>query len=126
MKNRPSAAQAAEFDRYVAKWQDILALGTWRIERSTKPAPRGAMAAVMFNDGARLATTMLGDFAGEEINPDSLERTALHEVLHVLLHDLIAMAGDARASDVQLEAAEHQVINVLERVLYAGAKSIGG
>lgn len=122
MKNRPTAAQAAEFDAYVAKWRDILSLGDWRIERGGKPAPRGAMAAVMFSESARLATTMLGDFAGDEINADTLERTALHEVLHVLLHDLIATAGDARASDVQLEAAEHRVINVLERVLYAGSK----
>lgn len=116
MKNTPSADQALMFDQFVQKWQTTLSLGDWRIERGQKPA-KNAMATVEFNQGARLAVYRLGDWGGEEITPQSLERTALHELLHILLHDLIDAASDPRSGDEQLEAAEHRVINVLERVL---------
>jgi hypothetical protein len=112
MKNLPSPEQALMFDGFVQKWQARLNLGDWRIERGKKPAV-GAMADVSFNEPARLATYRLGDFGGESITPESLEATAVHELCHVLLHDLIA-AADARQD---VEAAEHRVVNVLERLL---------
>lgn len=116
MKNIPSADEALLFDQFVDKWQTELSLRDWRIERGNKPA-KNAMASVEFNHGARLAIYRLGDWGAEEITPQSLERTALHELLHILLHDLIDVASDPRTNDEQLESAEHRVINVLERVL---------
>jgi hypothetical protein len=117
VKNRPTAEQVAEFDRYVAKWQRVLNLRDWRIERGQKPAQRGAMAEVECHPGARLATYRLGDWAGEEINSGSLSKTALHEVLHVFLYDLIVTASDHRSIDGAIETAEHRVINVLENLI---------
>jgi hypothetical protein len=117
VKNRPTADQVAEFDRYVAKWQRVLNLRDWRIERGQKPAQRGAMAEVECHSGARLATYRLGDWAGEEINAGSLSKTALHEVLHVFLFDLIVTAADHRSIDGAIETAEHRVINVLENLI---------
>lgn len=116
MKNTPSADQALFFDQAVARWQQLLHLGDWRIERGQRPA-KNAMASVEFNEGARLATYRLGDWGGEQITEASLDATALHECLHILLHDLIAVAQDKSAEPEALEAAEHRVINVLERVL---------
>lgn len=118
MKNTLNPQQMVEFDRYVNKWQSFLSLGDWRVERGVKPA-KNAMASVEFDLPARLATYRIGDFGAEAITPESLSKTALHEVLHIFLHDLIAVASDNRATDEQLESAEHRVINVLERVLYA-------
>lgn len=105
------------FDGFVVKWQARLSLGDWRIERGTKPA-KNAMASVEFNEPARLATYRLGDFGAEKVTPASLEKTAIHELLHVRLHDLIATAQDRGASAEQMEAAEHAVINVLEGLLF--------
>lgn len=116
-KNMPSADQALLFDQQMAYWQDKLCLGDWRIERGLKPA-KGAMASVEFNQSARLATYRIGDFGAEKITPDSLKKTALHECLHVLMHDLIETATDRGSSPEQIEAAEHRVINVLERILF--------
>jgi predicted polyphosphate/ATP-dependent NAD kinase len=112
----PSADQALLFDQQMSYWQDKLCLGDWRIERGLKPA-KGAMASVEFNQSARLATYRIGDFGAEKITPDSLKKTALHECLHVLMHDLIETATDRGSSAEQIEAAEHRIINVLERIL---------
>lgn len=117
MKNPVSSDEAKTFDGFVLKWQHRLSLGDWRIERGRKPASKGAMATVEFDEPARLVTYKLGDFGAETINAQSLEKTAIHELLHVFLHDLIAVAQDRGASPEQLEAAEHRCINVLERLL---------
>ncbi len=117
VKNAPNEEQAKLFDQSVQRWQRELSLGDWRIERGGKPA-RNAMASVEFDNAARLATYRLGDFGAEEITPESLDKTALHELLHVLLHDLVVTSQDRSATDEQLEAVEHRVINVLEKLLW--------
>ena len=116
VKNMPSAEQALLFDQCMLHWQEELSLGDWRIERGSKPA-KGAMASVEFNQPARLATYRIGDFGAEKITPQTLKKTALHECLHVLMHDLIETATDRGSSAEQIEAAEHRIINVLERIL---------
>jgi hypothetical protein len=116
VKNIPSADQVLLFDQCMAHWQEELSLGDWRIERGSRPA-KGAMASVEFNQPARLATYRIGDFGAEKITPQTLKKTALHECLHVLMHDLIETATDRGSSAEQIEAAEHRVINVLERIL---------
>lgn len=117
IKNPVGPADASLFDGFVAKWQARLNLGNWRIERGARPA-KNAMASVEFNDPARLATYRLGDFGCEPITPASLEKTAIHELGHIMLHDLITVAQDRGATPEQLEAAEHAVINVWEGLLF--------
>lgn len=116
MPNKPNDEQAKQFDGFVRQWQQVLNLQDWRMERGSRPA-RGAMACVECDSPARLAIYRLGDFGSEPITPDSLSHTALHEVLHVFLFELIAVAQDQKATPEQLESAEHRVINVLERIL---------
>jgi hypothetical protein len=100
----------------VKKWQEVLNLGDWRIEKGLKPAKQ-AMASVEFNEGARLAVYRLGDFGAEQINQKTLNCTALHELLHVLLHDLMTAAQDPKSSQDDIDKQEHRVINLLERLL---------
>jgi hypothetical protein len=116
MSNIPTPEDAALFAQSVRKWQEILNLGDWRIEKGMKPAKQ-AMASVEFNDGARLAVYRLGDFGAEKITRVSLENTALHELLHVFLHDLLTVAQDPKSSQDDIDKQEHRVINLLERVL---------
>ena len=117
MSNIPTPHDAAYFAQSVRKWQQILNLGDWRIEKGLKPA-KNAMASVEFNEGARLATYRLGDFGAEKITPESLDQTALHELLHVFLHDLITAAQDQKSSVELLEKEEHRVVNLLEKILF--------
>jgi len=114
--NIPTAEDAELFAQSVRKWQQVLSLGDWRIEKGLKPAKQ-AMASVEFNDGARLATYRLGDWGSEKITPKSLEKTALHELLHVFLHDLMTTAQDPKSSEDELEKQEHRIINLLENLL---------
>jgi hypothetical protein len=116
MPNIPTPHDAQFFAQCVKKWQSILNLQDWRIERGLKPAKQ-AMASVEFDDAARLATYRLGDFGGEKITPESLDQTALHELLHVFLHDLLLVTSNPNSSDEELQKQEHRVINLLERML---------
>ena len=116
MQNIPTTEDAKLFAQSVRKWQQVLSLGDWRIEKGSKPA-KNAMASVEFNEGARLATYRLGDFGAEKITPESLDKTALHELLHVFLHDLLIVATDPKSSDEDIERQEHRVINLLENLI---------
>jgi hypothetical protein len=116
MANIPNQQDAELFAQSVKKWQQVLSLGDWRIEKGMKPAKQ-AMASVEFNQTARLATYRLGDFGAEKITPESLDKTALHELLHVFLHDLMCTATDPKSSDEEIEMQEHRVINLLENLL---------
>ena len=116
MTNIPTPEHAELFAQSVRKWQQVLSLGDWRIEKGMKPA-KAAMASVEFNQTARLATYRLGDFGAEKITPDSLDKTALHELLHVFLYDLMCVATDPKSLDEDIEMQEHRVINLLEKLL---------
>mgnify|MGYP000742699431 CR=1 FL=1 len=116
MPNIPTPEQSQLFAQSVRKWQQVLSLGDWRIERGLKPAKQ-AMASVEFNEGARLATYRLGDFGAEKITQESLDQTALHELLHVFLHDLMTVAQDPKSSQDEIEMQEHRVINLLGKLL---------
>ena len=116
MSNIPTPEHAELFAKSVKKWQQVLSLGDWRIERGSKPA-KAAMASVEFNSAARLATYRLGDFGAEKITPESLDQTALPELLHVFLHDLMTVAQDPKSSQDEIEMQEHRVINLLEKLL---------
>ena len=116
MPNVPTSDDAKIFAQSVKKWQQILNLGDWRIEKGIKAAKQ-AMASVEFNDSARLAVYRLGDFGSEKITSETLDKTALHELLHVFLHDLMMVATDPKSSEEEIETQEHRVINLLENLL---------
>jgi len=116
MPNIPTQQDAEVFAKSIKKYQLLLSLCDWRIEKGSKPA-KNAMASVEFNQGARLATYRLGDFGAEKITPDSLDKTALHELLHIFLHDLMSVAQDPKSSQDEVEMQEHRVINLLENLI---------
>ena len=123
MPNIPTPHEAAYFAQSIKKWQQVLSLGDWRIEKGTKPAKQ-AMASVEFTPTARLAVYRLGDFGAEKITPESIDKTALHEVLHIFLHDLMTVARDPKSSDEDIEMQEHRVINLLENLLYRNSNGV--
>ena len=117
MSNIPTPEDAQLFAQSVKKWQQVLSLGDWRIEKGSKPAKQ-AMASVEFTPNARLAVYRIGDFGAEKITSESIDRTALHELLHIFLHDLMVVSQDPKSSDDEIEMQEHRVINLLENLLF--------
>lgn len=114
--NEITDAHRAEFAKYVAKWQRELNLMDWRFVPGTKPA-QGAMADMSIQIGARLAVWRLGkSFGSEEVTEQALEAAAFHESFHVLLADLTT-AIETKAAPEVIEAAEHRIINTVERLL---------
>src|ERR1700744_5636969 len=102
MANELSEEDCTYFDSYVQKWQQRLNLSDWRIERSARRS-KANMCDLKFDEDARLVTYRIGiSFGSTPVTPESLESTALHECLHILLHDLLEAFSYAR---------EHAVIN---------------
>ncbi len=116
--NLLTAEQHAEFDREVVRWQRVLGLNDWRVERGRKPSRN--MAEVSINYVARLATYRVGDFGAAAITSATISSTALHEVSHVLLAELKRAAEFGIEGDA-LDSAEHRVIHTLEKLLGAGS-----
>lgn len=120
--NPVTPEDAEKFEEYIRKWQRLLGLGDWRIRRSLKPPRKGVMAEIKkFDFEQRLVSYQIGmHFGADEVNPETLEATALHEVLHIFLHDLIELSKDELTQPDVLSSAEHRVINVLETLLMKG------
>jgi len=116
VKNTVTPEHEAQFAAYIVKWQGLLNLLDWRIHRLDKPA-KGAMADVAMSPPDKLAQWRFGKHFGTETVTDySLESTAVHELLHVLLAEYREIAI-SKPSDEILQGAEHRVIHTLERLL---------
>jgi len=116
-KNDPTDEHIQSFANYLEQWQTVLNLNDWRIERSAKKASRGVIAQVAHSLPDRLAAWQLGaDWGPLPVTDYELESAAVHELLHVMLAELIAVA-QSKPDDDTMQAAEHRVINTLERIL---------
>lgn len=114
-RNTLTSEQDAEFDARMRHWQARLGLLDWRLVRGSRKTT--AMADVKINYGSRLASYVTGNFGAEGVSSETIDAVARHEALHVLLADLIHVAGLAEPDAVTLEAAEHRIVNVLEKLL---------
>lgn len=115
--NVPNAAQRLEYEKHLKKWQTVLNLNDWRIKLGKRPARKGAMADILPQVPDRLANARLGDFGGEEINSQTLEATALHEILHVFFAPLIHVCLQPDTTLEIVNSVEHSLINTLESLL---------
>lgn len=116
----PVTQEAADkFGAYVANWREMLSLGDWRVTVSEKRSTRKVMAEVFKIDLEQRSTTIrLGkDFGPQEVTDRTLNELALHECLHIFLHELITAARVPDIDPDTLSSAEHRVVNVLERLL---------
>lgn len=112
--NNLTPDQHEAFDLYVKEWQERLGLQGWRIERSRKKTKN--MAEVVMDHKSRLAVYKVGDFGATVVSPESIESTVVHELLHIVLYELINQI-EIGLTDVALESAEHRVIHMLEKLL---------
>ena len=115
MKGTITADQSIEFDKYIVKWQNALNLNCWRIVREAKASKN--MAEVVVNLPSRMAMYRLGsNFGSEPVTHYSLESTACHELLHVLLSEYRAAVASEQSDEI-IQATEHRIVHTLENLL---------
>jgi hypothetical protein len=119
-RNPVTDADVEYFDRAVVKWQALLNLRDWRIVRESARDLKHMASLTGVEHPHKLARYRVGvDFKSAAVTPQSLESTALHELLHLLLRPMldVAMAeGDHNDSVMEYE---HAVIVILEQLLMA-------
>jgi hypothetical protein len=115
VKNEVTPEQAEKFAGYIDKWQAALNLLDWRVIRMGRA--KGVMAEVSISTADKMAQYRLGKHFGTEAVDDyTLESTAVHELLHVLLSEYREIAV-SKPSDEIMDGAEHRVVHTLERLL---------
>jgi hypothetical protein len=116
--NPVSAEDVAFFAERVRHWQHVLGLHDWRIAVAEKRSSRRAMAEVYkFDLNQRAASIRVGkDWGGEVVTPENLDKTALHEVLHIFFHEMLELSATTEDAEA-IGSAEHRCINILEVLL---------
>jgi len=107
------------FDFFIQHWQGVLNLRNWRIVRSHKRDPKNLASIESIEHEHHIATYQVGvDFGkSTKVTPKTLESTAIHELLHILLSELVTEAiAQGEENEVTL-ACEHSVILLLEKLL---------
>lgn len=109
------ASDFAEFKRHCLQWQRRFGLMDWRLNFKSEKQEDGRMAGINVNTDARVAELILR-YGKEKERDSSIARLALHEMLHLLLNDLVAtVAGCDMHKDSIRE--EHKVLERLIGVL---------
>jgi hypothetical protein len=109
------------FELHLREWQTRFGLLDWRIFMSPLPAKKVMAQMENFDWQQRQVSCRLGhDWKSIKVTPITLEQTAVHELLHVLLYELIESAKNNQISDEDLGSVEHRIINILERLLVPG------
>lgn len=112
---------AEKFRGAMLAWRERLGLHGWRYVKSRRPSKELAEISEQLTEH-RLVRWALGtDWGGTEIDDESLESTACHENLHVLLHRLLEVSFAEQEYNDTVMGEEHGVIAVLEQLLYRGA-----
>jgi len=109
---KPSKVEFQKFKKACLKYIDLYGLMGWDIH-ITKGEREGAAAFTTFNEHAMMATIHLVEVE----DPKDIDLTAKHEVLHLFLGRLGAMARNRFIRMEEIEAAEHEIIAKLEKLL---------
>ena len=121
-----TADQVAFFWNCVIKWKAVLGLQSWRITHRT--VDRGRFLALTDQWDARqrqVRITLCLTWSPRSVPTETtLEQTAVHELLHVVLHRLLEVASDRGAPQGDQDFEEHGVINMLENTLLSGGDGL--
>lgn len=127
MARRPSAKKdpvnpvtpedEKKFDFFMDKWRKLLNLSDWRYVKLAKKSTSMAEITEQITKHRLVRWKVGTDFGETPVTPATLEKTAIHENLHVLLHTLVEAAIEDKEYSDRVVAEEHRVIAVLESQL---------
>lgn len=114
---KTTAAHFKIFKAAVAAAIERLGLTDWDVRLQHDDAPN-ALAVVRCDVANRMASvTLARDWGTDPITKEMLIRTAVHEMLHVVLAELMDMGCSRGATKDAFDGAEHAVIRRLEKLL---------
>ena len=116
--NQLTPDDVTRFGELLRGWQAKLGLQDWRIVLSPIPAKKSMAEMDKWDWPQRQVTCRVGlDWKSTPVTEGTLEQTAVHELFHVLLYQLIEAARNPQTSDEDLRSIEHSIINKMERLL---------
>ena len=127
MKTVTTASDFRLFKLEAMKWRDRFGLTDWRIffHHEDDDGSDAAFAWMQCDYGARSANIGLSrDWVGNEVTDDGVRRVAFHEIMHLLLADLVILGQERWSVEGVYSSAEHSVIRRLEEFFYG--KGEGG
>lgn len=102
-------------------WQARLGISDWRITKSNiHPAGVIAMMTDWDAEQRQVACRLGLNWKSAEPTKENIEQAAVHELLHVLLYDVVEQEVNLQES--ALKGLEHRIINRLEKLLVPTAK----
>ena len=120
MKELIAETSEEDFETFVEAcrgWMDIFQLNDFNQTYTHAEMSDAAAAVHVCTAGRKADFTLCKTFPIEMKEPGFLDHWALHEVLHVLVADLVSSAKDRTATDDQQSNAEERLVVKLENVI---------
>lgn len=119
MTNNLTPEDRDKFYGYVKDWQIKLGLQKWNLVRDNRKTSNLSEVHFDADDSHRLAKIRLGNnWKSTAVTEHNLESTAFHELLHILLHDLIEHSRAHPFEEDKIREKEHEVINSIENLMF--------
>jgi hypothetical protein len=97
-------------------WIERYGLIGWEIHFDHSIIDKSRASCVSYGPGRMVALTLGTEWHGLEPTPESIGKTAYHEVCELLLADLVEAATNRKFDADDLEAKTHAIIRTLENV----------
>jgi hypothetical protein len=118
MENFLTDEDRDKFYEQLRYWQRELGLTDWSIRRSNKATKNMAEVNWEADSTHKMCSVRLGNnWKSMAPSDQNITSTALHEILHILLHDLIECSKENPFRDDEIAKKEHEVINRLEHCI---------
>lgn len=113
-----SKTEFKEFAYCVEYWMGKLGMTEWEVHVYHEQGASGELASVSYACEDKYASFYLAEYVEDSgRRPYTMEYLALHEVLHLLVADIVWTAARARTDDSVIVAHEHEFINRMIKVL---------
>lgn len=125
MENRTTSKHFKIFKKEAELWIDRLGLSEWRVDFSHSNCPDGSPCRAWYHGKVEDRVCEIGlvpDWDPDVVTIHRVKECAFHEVFHVALADLEAIAECRSFVQNRLDTGLHQVIRRFENLFYGNAK----
>lgn len=115
--NKTTKQDYKYFKSRVLHWQKELGQVDWAIHFKHEKLNGMFAETRMANDSHVAVVSLSSNWEDDVVSDEQLNRTAFHEVLHVVMSDLVSEAKARYAVEYDIDRAEHAVIRILENLV---------